>query len=135
MYAVGSHEKSAAMSGVLVERNKAINYMICGAMCGIAAVFTVAYNGTATPSLGDAMEFQAIAACVVGGVVMSGGSGNAIGALLGSIFMAMLSNGMLKYGLNVDWQKIVQGALIIIATTFDAQFTRISTARLREKNQ
>ncbi|MBQ7895058.1 MAG: ABC transporter permease [Oscillospiraceae bacterium] len=134
-YAVGSHEKSAGMSGVHVERTKAINYMICGAMCGVAAAFTVAYNGTATATLGDAMEFQAIAACVVGGIVMSGGSGNAIGALLGAIFMAMLNNGMLKYGLNVDWQKIVQGALIIVATCFDAQFTRITTARLRKKNQ
>lgn len=133
-YAVGSNEKSAQMSGVRLYRIKAANYMICGAMCGVAAVFTVSYNHTATPSLGNAMEFQAIAACVIGGIVMSGGFGSSISAVLGSIFFMMLTNGMLKYGLNVDWQKMVQGALIIIATSFDAQFTRAYTARMRKKN-
>ena len=133
-YALGSHETSAKMSGVKAIKVKTINYVICGVMCGIAAAFTVAYNNTATASLGNAMEFQAIAACVVGGVVMSGGSGNAIGAMLGSLFMAMLSNGMLKYGINVDWQKMFQGALIIVATAGDAQFARIMNARMRARN-
>ena len=134
-YAMGSHESAAQMSGVKLIRSKAMCYMICGALCGVAAVFTVAYNQTATPALGSTMEFQAIAACVVGGVVMSGGSGNSIGAALGALFMAMLTNGMLKYGMNTDWQQIFQGAVIILAIGFDAIFTRVTTARLRAQNE
>ena len=134
-YAMGSHETAAKMSGVKLFRTKATCYMICGALCGVAAAFTVAYTKTATPSLGTSMEFQAIAACVVGGIVMSGGSGSAIGAFLGGLFMAMLNNGMLKYGLSTDWQQIFQGAIIILATGFDAQFTRIMNARMRAKNE
>jgi len=133
-YAMGSHEQAAKMSGVKLFRTKAACYMICGAFCGVAAAFTVAYTQTATPALGNSMEFQAIAACVVGGIVMSGGSGSAIGALLGGLFMAMLNNGMLKYGLNTDWQQIFLGAIIILATGFDAQFTKVMNARMRAKN-
>lgn len=134
VYAMGSNENAAKMSGVLLVRNKALCYMICGLMCGIAAVFTVSYNQTATPSLGSSMEFQAIAACVVGGVVMSGGSGNAIGAGLGALFMTTLTSGLLKYGIGSDWQYIFQGAIIIVATGFDAVFTKVTNARLRAKN-
>ena len=134
IYAMGSNENAAKMSGVRLVRNKAFCYMLCGALCGVAAVFTVAYNQTATPTLGTSMEFQAIAACVVGGVVMSGGSGNAIGAALGALFMAMLNNGLLKYGIGTDWQNIMLGGIIIVATAFDAVFTKVTTARLRAKN-
>lgn len=135
IYAMGSNENAAKMSGVKLYRNKAFCYMICGALCGVAAIFTVAYNRTATPSLGSSMEFQAIAACVVGGIVMSGGSGNALGAAMGALFMAMLTNGMLKYGLSTDWQKIFQGAVIILAIGFDAVFMSVTTARLRAMNE
>jgi ribose transport system permease protein len=134
VYAMGSNENGAKMSGVRLVRNKAICYMICGALCAVAAIFTVAYNQTATPSLGSSMEFQAIAACVVGGVVMSGGSGNAIGATLGALFMSMLNNGLLKYGIGTDWQNIMLGGIIVVATAFDAVFTKVTNARLRAKN-
>ncbi len=134
VYAMGSNENSAKMSGVQLYQKKAACYMICGAMCAVAAVFTVAYNQTATPSLGNAMEFQAIAACVVGGVVMSGGSGNVIGAAFGALFMSMLTNGLLKYGIGTDWQYMLQGGIIIIATAFDAIFTKVTNARMRAQN-
>ncbi len=133
-YAMGSNENASKMSGVRLYRVKATNYIMCGGFAGIAAAFVTAYNGTATASIGSGMEFQAIAACVVGGIALEGGKGSAINAVLGGLFMSMLTNGMLKYGLNVDWQNIATGALIIIAMVFDAQFTRISSAKLRAMN-
>ena len=135
VYAMGSNENGAKMSGVKLFKNKAACYMICGALAGLAAAFVVSYNQTATPNLGNSMEFQAIAACVVGGVIMSGGSGNAIGAALGALFMAMITNGLLKYGLGTDWQYMAQGALIILATSFDAALNNVTNARLRAKNE
>ncbi len=134
-YAMGSNENAAKMSGVRLFHNKCWSYIICGMLCGVATVFVVAYNQTATPNLGSSMEFQAIAACVVGGVIMSGGSGNAIGAAMGALFMAMITNGLLKYGLGTDWQQMFMGSIIIIATAFDAAFTKATNARLRAKNE
>ena len=134
IYAMGSNENAAKMSGVQLFRNKRICYMACGFFCSIAAIFTVAYNQTATPSLGTGYEFQAIAACVVGGVAMTGGGGNAIGAALGSIFMTMLTNGLLKFGMGSDWMNILTGGIIIVATGFDAVFNKITNARLQAQN-
>ena len=134
IYAMGSNENAARMSGVQLFKNKRICYMACGFFCAVAAIFTVAYNQTATPSLGTGYEFQAIAACVVGGVAMTGGSGNSIGAALGSIFMTMLTNGLLKFGMGSDWMNILTGGIIIIATGFDAVFNKITNARLQAQN-
>lgn len=134
IYAMGSNENAAKMSGVQLFRNKRICYMACGFFCSVAAVFTVAYNQTATPSLGTGYEFQAIAACVVGGIAMAGGGGNAIGAALGSIFMTMLTNGLLKFGMGSDWMNILTGGIIIVATGFDAVFNKITNARLQAQN-
>lgn len=134
IYAMGSNENAAKMSGVRLFRNKRICYMACGFFCAVAAIFTVAYNQTATPSLGTGYEFQAIAACVVGGIAMAGGGGNAIGAALGSIFMTMLTNGLLKFGMGSDWMNILTGGIIIVATGFDAVFNKITNARLQAQN-
>lgn len=135
VYACGTSENGSKMSGVRVFRVKSTAYMISGALCGLAAAFVVAYNGTASASLGSSMEFQAIAACVVGGVAMSGGKGHILGATMGALFMAMLTNGLLKYGLGTDWQYMAQGALIILATSFDAALNKVTNARLRAKNE
>lgn len=132
IYACGSNENGAKMSGVRVFRMKALAYMISGAMCGLAAAFVVAYNGTASATLGSSMEFQAIAACVVGGIAMSGGKGHALGAAMGALFMAMLTNGLLKYGIGTDWQYMLQGLLIVAATSFDFAFSVIDQRRMRK---
>ncbi len=95
----------------------------------------MAYNQTAQPALGTGYEFQAIAACVVGGIAMSGGGGNSVGAALGSIFMTMLTNGLLKYGIGSDWMNMLTGGIIIIATAFDSVFNKITNARLQAKNE
>ena len=134
IYAMGSNENAAKMSGVRIFRNKRICYMACGFFCALAAIFTVAYNQTATPSLGTGYEFQAIASCVVGGIVMSGGGGNSIGAALGALFMTMLTNGLLKFGIGSDWMNMLTGGIIIIATGFDAIFNKITNARLQAQN-
>ena len=103
----------------------------------IGAVFTVAYQQTAYLSLGSGMGFDAVAACVVGGVMLGGGKGDAVGAFLGAVFMTLVTNGMRKYGLDTSWQYVFEGAVILIAIMSDAGFAVISARRLRalsEKN-
>ena len=130
-YAMGSNAKSSEMSGVNVRRMKVSTFTICGACCAIAAVFTVAYQTTAYLSLGSGMGFNAVAACVVGGVMLGGGKGDPIGALLGAIFMTLVNNGMYKYGLDTSWQYVFQGAVILIAIMSDAGFAAITARRLK----
>lgn len=127
--AMGSNPKSARMSGVDDVLIKVAGFVLCGVFCAIAAIFTVAYQGASTLTLGGSMGFQAVAACVVGGIVLGGGRGDAVGAFLGSLFMTMLLNGIYKYGLSTAWQYMAQGAFILIAIFFDAGFARFSEKR------
>ncbi len=128
-YAQGSNPKSAQMSGVNNNFIKSGGFLICGFCVGLGASMVVAYQSAAPVTLGSAVAFQAIAACVVGGIVLGGGRGDAIGALLGSLFLTLILNGLMKYGLSIAWQSILQGGIIILATTFDAQFMKLPIKR------
>ena len=129
-YAMGSNAKSSEMSGVAVRKMKISTFTICGACCAIAALFTVAYQQTAYLSLGSGMGFNAVAACVVGGVMLGGGKGDTIGALLGAVFMTLVSNGMNKYGLDTSWRYVFEGAVILFTIMSDAGFAVITNRRL-----
>ena len=129
-YSIGSHRKSAQMSGVNNDMVKMMGYVICGMCAGLAAVMQTAIVGSSQPNIGTGYEFQAIAACVVGGVILGGGKGDAISAFIGSLFLVMLMNGLFKYGLATSWEYILQGAIILVATSFDAIFSRYTTKRL-----
>ena len=132
-YAIGSHAKSAQMSGVNNNRVKMIGYLICGGFAGLAVVLQVALNGSSPLNIGTGYEFKAIAACVVGGVVLGGGKGDSISAFVGALFLLTLMNGLYKYSLPTSWEYIMQGAIILIATAFDSVFNRISSRRLLAK--
>jgi ribose transport system permease protein len=124
-YAQGSNAKSALMSGVNNNFVKGMGFVICGACAGIAASFVAAKNAAGTVTMGNDVAFQAIAACVVGGIVLGGGRGSAVGALLGGIFMQLVLNGIYKYRLSTAFQWILLGAIIVVVTALDAQFNRI----------
>lgn len=128
---MGSNAKSSEMSGVNVVRVKISTYTICGVLCGAAAAFTVAYQQTTYLNLGSGMGFEAVAACVVGGVVLGGGKGDAINAFLGALFMTLVTNGMYKYGLSTSWQYVFEGAVILVAILLDALFGIVTARRLR----
>lgn len=128
--AMGSNAKSSEMSGINVRRMKIITYVICGVFCGLGAAYTVAYQSTTYLTLGDGMGFEAVAACVVGGVVLGGGKGDAIGAFLGALFMTLVTNGMYKYGMSTSWQYVFEGIVILVSIMFDAGFGAITARRL-----
>ncbi len=127
--AVGSSIKSAGMSGVNTDRIKILGFMLCELFCAVASMFTVSYQSSANLTLGGTMGFEAVAACVVGGIVLGGGRGDGICAFLGALFMTMLSNGIQKYGLSTAWTYMSQGIFILAAIFFDTIFGRISELR------
>lgn len=132
-YAQGSNAKSALMSGVNNIFVKSMGFIICGACAGIAASFVAAKNAAGTVTMGNDVAFQAIAACVVGGIVLGGGRGNALGAFLGGLFMQLILNGIYKYKLSTAFQWILLGAIIVLATAFDAQFNKLSFGRKKNR--
>ena len=134
-YSIGSNPKSAVMSGVNTGKIKAIGYLICGGCAGLAVVLQVALNGSSPLNIGSGYEFQSIAACVIGGIVLGGGKGDTVGALIGSLFLIMLMNGLYKYGMATAMEYILQGGIIVLVTAFDAIFNNIANKRLLTRPQ
>lgn len=125
IYAVGTSQKAARLSGISVEKIKVGTFMISGVCSALAGVFLLAWQGSAGLNSGSGMEFQAIAAVAVGGIVLSGGRGDTVGVGIGSLFMIVVVNGLYKFGLPTEVQTIAYGAVIIIMSVFDAMYIRI----------
>lgn len=132
VYAIGTNQKSARLSGIPVEKIKVMTFMISGFCSALAGVFLLAWQGSAGLNTGSGMEFEAIAAVAVGGVVLSGGRGDTIGVCVGSLFMIVIVNGIYKFGLPTEIQTIVYGAVIIIMSVFDAVYFKVMGQRQAE---
>lgn len=129
VYAVGTSRKSSLFSGINVGKIKIATFIISSMCAALAGVFMLAWQGSAGLDTGFGMEFQAIAAVVVGGIVLSGGRGDTLGVAIGSIFMIMIVNGLYKYGLPTQVQTIVYGAVIIVMSIFDSVYIKITEKR------
>ena len=129
VYAIGTSRKSAQLSGIPVDRVKVMTFMISGVCSALAGVFLLAWQGSAGLNTGSGMEFEAIAAVAVGGVVLSGGRGDTIGVCVGSLFMISIVNGIYKFSLPTEIQTIVYGAVIIIMSVFDSVYFKVMSQR------
>jgi ribose transport system permease protein len=129
--ALGSNEKSAVMSGVNGNKVKSVSFIMGGGFYGLASAMVVAFQTGTTSGLGNMMEFSAIAACVVGGVEMTGGKGDALSAFMGTLFMTLITNGLYKLGLSTGGLLLMQGVVIVLMINFDVQFGKFSEKRLR----
>ncbi|MCR5748508.1 MAG: sugar ABC transporter permease, partial [Lachnospiraceae bacterium] len=99
-------------------------YTNMGFLAGVAGVVLSARNGSATPKAGDQFEMDAIASCYLGGAAVAGGAGSIFGAVIGAFIMGVLNNGMSLYGWSTDIQKIVKGAVLLLAVTADLMSKR-----------
>jgi ribose/xylose/arabinose/galactoside ABC-type transport system permease subunit len=116
MVAVGGNEQNAYLSGIRVSRYKVLVYGISGFFCGIAAVVLAARLDSITSSAVTASyELSALTAAVVGGVTFEGGRGTIVGAFTGVLLIGLISNAMTVLSINSYIQKIVEGAIIVIA--------------------
>lgn len=133
LYAVGSNIKAAKLSGINTDRTRTLAYVITGFCTGIAAVFMTARLQSTTALLGDGMEFNVIAAVVVGGCSLAGGRGDIIGTLIGAVFMATLDNGIYKFQINTAYQLIIKGIIIICVVVFDSWYNNFMDEASRNK--
>jgi inositol transport system permease protein len=124
IYAVGGNEQAAFASGIAVGRVKLLAYMLSGAAAGISGVVLAARTTTGQPNAGIGYELDAIAAAVIGGTSLSGGSGGVAGTLLGSVLMGVINNGLDLTNVPSYSQQIVKGAIIVTAVSLDRKTRR-----------
>ena len=118
-FALGSNEEAVRLSGVNTDRWKIIVYSFAGGICGIAGLLMASRLNSAQPALGQGYELDAIAAVVIGGTSLSGGSGTILGTIIGAFIMSVLANGLRIMSVAQEWQIIMTGIIIILAVFAD----------------
>jgi ribose transport system permease protein len=119
IYAVGSNEEAARLSGVNVDRVKLFTYAATGTLCALAGVMSGGLLATAATNAGEGNELDVIAAVVIGGASLSGGVGTIVGAVIGAAIMAVLRNAFVLLHLPAFLQTISIGVVIILAVASD----------------
>ncbi len=119
IYAVGGNVEAARLSGVPVGWVTAFVYVVSGIMAGIGGCIQASQVNTGAPNMGETYELTVIAAVVVGGTSLSGGSGRIFGTLIGAFIIAVIQNGMNQLNIDEYTQKVVLGAVIIGAVLLD----------------
>ncbi len=119
LYYVGSSEKAARLSGINVDRVVFLAYIACGLLTALAGVISMARLTSGVPTAFQGVELRIIAACVIGGMSLSGGEGTIIGAILGLIFMAMITNALTLFGVSIYWEGVVVGSILTAAVSLD----------------
>lgn len=119
LFAVGGNKEAAYLSGINVKLVSLISYVVCSTMVAASSIVLCGRLDSAQPANGANWGFDAITACVLGGVSMAGGKGKLFGALLGAIFVGMLANGMTLLNINSNVQTITKGIVLVIAVWVD----------------
>ena len=124
LYAIGGNEEAAFISGVPVQRIVIGAFMVLGGIVAITGLMHTAYAGASTTTIGDQMELDAIAACVIGGTSLRGGRGSVIGVIFGALIMASLLNGMTLLAVSPELKLIVRGAVLTLAVWMDVKLAK-----------
>jgi ribose transport system permease protein/AI-2 transport system permease protein len=122
--AIGCDEVAARLVGIRVDRTKIQAYALLGLFAGIAAVLYVARLRNVEVNIGTNIALEAIAATILGGANIRGGTGSLLGALMGVLFIKMTQNGLVLIGVSSLWETVVIGGLLIVVLVLDAVETR-----------
>lgn len=118
-YAIGGNAEAARLSGVSLVRYQSTYFVLCGLCAGLAGVLQASRATVAQPTAGKGWELDAIAAAVIGGTSLMGGQGSVVGTLLGAFLMAIIRNGCNLLNVEVEWQQVLIGAMVIVAVFYD----------------
>jgi len=125
LYAIGSSNEASRLLGIPVRVSRLSTYVVCSLLASFASVLSLSYISNAEATAGSSLMLQAIAAVVIGGASLSGGTGSAIGAVLGAMMITVIQNGVNLIGINSFWQGSVTGMVILVAVLID----RVGKAR------
>jgi putative multiple sugar transport system permease protein len=124
VYAIGGNLNAAQLSGVKVKKVNFWIFVNMGFLAGVAGVIFSSRSNGAQPGAGNMFELDAIAAAFIGGAAVTGGVGTVVGAMIGGLIMAVMSNGMQLLGVDQSVQSIVRGLVLLLAVAFDVYTKR-----------
>lgn len=119
VYATGGNERAAELSGVRISRTKILVYSISGFCSALVGLIIASQLVAAHPATGESFELTAIAAVVLGGTSLAGGRGSMGGTLIGAFVIGVLGDGLVMMGVSSFWQKVIKGAVIVLAVIID----------------
>lgn len=119
VFAVGSNKNVAHLAGINVKKVTLLSHILCGITACMAGVVTASKLQNGQPNIGEGYEMFAIASCVLGGTSLSGGRGSVARAMFGVAVIAVINNGMNLLNISAYWQKVVIGAIILLAVVLD----------------
>jgi D-xylose transport system permease protein len=123
-YAIGGNREAARLSGINIRGNTFSIFVLMGFLCGVSGVIMASYVGYGTIAAGTGYELFAIAACILGGTSTLGGVGTIFGAMIGSLIMASLTNGLQIMNVPSSWQYVVSGLVLVVAVYVDMVMKR-----------
>ena len=124
IYALGGNRDAARLAGINIPKNELLIYSFMGFITAIASIVFLGRVGQATAMVGQNFEFSAITGCIVGGTSTLGGAGTVAGAIIGTMMMSSLDNGMSLMNLDATYQYIVKGAVLLLAVCIDISSKR-----------
>jgi ribose/xylose/arabinose/galactoside ABC-type transport system permease subunit len=120
VYAVGGNSEACRNSGIKVDRIRFSIYILTAMLSGVGGLILMSQSGTALPIALNGAELDIIAAVLLGGIALSGGRGSLLGTFLGSLLIGMINNGLILAQVQIYWQMVARGVLLIIAVTLDS---------------
>ena len=125
--AVGGNKHGAAEAGINVRRTVIRNFILCAVLAGLVGIFEATRSSTVSPDTAGAAEtmFRAVSAAVIGGTLLAGGAGTAIGALFGALFLGILRDGLTLEGVNADYLDFILGIAILVAMGINVYVGRV----------
>jgi rhamnose transport system permease protein len=133
LYAIGSNPEAARLVGIRIERRVFGAFVVSGALAGVAGVLWASKYGTLDSTAGSGYELTVIAAVVIGGVAIFGGSGSVVGAALGALLLNTILGALYVVGVSPFWTQAISGMMIIVAITLDRLVSLQLTASLRRR--
>jgi D-xylose transport system permease protein len=130
VYAIGGNPEAALLVGIPVKRVLLKLFLLLAVLVTVAAVVSVSRLNAGTNSLGTNMELYVIAAAVIGGVALSGGSGTVLGSVLGALIIQFLESGLLLMDVSIGWRMVIIGQVLIVAVVFDVLYRRATGERM-----
>ena len=124
LYAIGGNEEAAVISGIRVKKVTVAAFVLMGIIVALTGFMQTAYAGATTTVIGDLMELDAVAACVIGGVSLKGGRGTVLGVFLGALIMATLAKGMSLMGTGPEMKYMIRGSVLVLAVWMDTRMNR-----------
>ncbi len=124
LYAIGGNAEASRVSGIPVERTIIIAFALTGAAVAITGFLQTAYAGSSSSTIGQYLELDAIAACVIGGVSLAGGKGTVAGVLFGALIMTALLNGMTLLAVSPELKLIARGLVLALAVWMDVALAK-----------